>query len=40
MNNPFFGIHVSEAMELLIVFLLFIGTLAGVYYVQRWIGDY
>lgn len=36
----FYGIHVSEAVELLIVVLLFVGCLAGVYYLQRWIGDY
>ena len=34
------GIHVSEAMELLLVFVLFIGTLVTVYFIQRWIGDY
>ncbi len=34
------GIHVSEAMELLLVFVLFIGTLITVYFIQRWIGDY
>ncbi|HWI53795.1 MAG TPA: hypothetical protein VNT01_16780 [Symbiobacteriaceae bacterium] len=34
------GIHVSEAMELLLVFVLFVGTLITVYYIQRWIGDY
>lgn len=34
------GIHVSEAMELLLVFVLFMGTLVTVYFIQRWIGDY
>lgn len=34
------GIYVSEAMELLLVFVLFIGVLVTVYFVQRWIGDY
>lgn len=34
------GIHVSEPMELLLVFVLFVGTLVTVYYIQRWIGDY
>jgi hypothetical protein len=34
------GIQVSEAMELLLVFVLFMGTLITVYYIQRWIGDY
>jgi hypothetical protein len=34
------GIHVSEAMELLLVFVLYIGVLVTVYYIQRWIGDY
>lgn len=34
------GIMVSEAVELLIVLTLFIGVLATVYYIQRWIGDY
>ncbi|BDG62104.1 hypothetical protein caldi_31940 [Caldinitratiruptor microaerophilus] len=38
--SPWFGIHVSESVELLIVFLLFLGTLVGVYFLQRWIGDY
>jgi len=36
----YFGIRVSEAMELLLVFVLFISTLLTVYFVQRWIGDY
>lgn len=40
MHNPVFGIHVSESVELLFVFLLFMGTLAAVYFLQRWIGDY
>lgn len=34
------GMHVSEAMELLLVFVLFMGTLATVYFIQRYIGDY
>jgi|GEM_PF-1430579 len=34
------GVHVSEAMELLLVFVLFVGTLVTVYFIQRWIGDY
>lgn len=34
------GIHVSEAMELLLIFTLFVGVLATVYFIQRWIGDY
>jgi len=34
------GIHVTEAMELLLVFVLFVGVLITVYYIQRWIGDY
>jgi hypothetical protein len=34
------GIYVSEAMELLLVFVLFVGVLAVVYFIQRWIGDY
>ncbi|MDF2627994.1 MAG: hypothetical protein K0R39_1825 [Symbiobacteriaceae bacterium] len=34
------GIHVTEAMELLLVFVLFVGVLVTVYYIQRWIGDY
>lgn len=34
------GIHVSESMELLLVFVLFVGTLITVYFIQRWIGDY
>jgi hypothetical protein len=34
------GIHVSEAMELLLIFTLFIGVLVTVYFIQRWIGDY
>lgn len=34
------GIQVSEAMELLLVFVLFIGVLVTVYFIQRWIGDY
>lgn len=29
-----------EAIELLMTFLLFVGTLVTVYYIQRWIGDY
>lgn len=36
----YYGLRVSERMELAIIFLLFIGTLAVVYYIQRWIGDY
>lgn len=40
-HTPWYhGINVSEAMELLIIFALFVGTLATVYFVQRWIGDY
>lgn len=38
--NAWYGIHVLESVELLIVFLLFIGTLAAVYFIQRYIGDY
>ncbi len=38
--SPIYGIHVSEAAELLIVFLMYVAVLAGVYYLQRWIGDY
>lgn len=34
------GIHVSEAMELLLIFTLFMSVLVTVYYIQRWIGDY
>lgn len=34
------GIHVSEAMELLLIFTLFLSVLATVYFIQRWIGDY
>lgn len=34
------GVHVTEAMELLLVFVLFVGVLITVYYIQRWIGDY
>lgn len=34
------GIHVSESMELLLVFVLFIGVLVTVYFIQRYIGDY
>jgi hypothetical protein len=36
----YFGIHVSESMELLLIFTLFMGVLATVYFIQRWIGDY
>lgn len=36
----YYGIHVSEAMELLLIFTLFIGVLVTVYFIQRWIGDY
>ncbi|HEY8347996.1 MAG TPA: hypothetical protein VIL07_12140 [Symbiobacteriaceae bacterium] len=36
----YYGVRVSEAMELLLVFVLFIGTLITVYFIQRWIGDY
>jgi hypothetical protein len=39
-TNPIHGIHVSEAMELLLIFVLFVGTLITVYFIQRWIGDY
>jgi hypothetical protein len=40
-HQPWYhGIYVSEAMELLLVFVLFIGVLATVYFIQRWIGDY
>ncbi|HEY3363783.1 MAG TPA: hypothetical protein VGK74_01850 [Symbiobacteriaceae bacterium] len=40
-HSPWYhGIHVSEAMELLLVFVLFVGTLITVYFIQRWIGDY
>lgn len=35
-----YGTVFSEGMELLLVFLLFIAVLAGVYYLQRFIGDY
>lgn len=38
--SPWHGIHVIEAVELLVVFVLFISTLAAVYFIQRWIGDY
>lgn len=38
--SPLYGIHVSESVELLIVFVLFLATLVGVYFLQRWIGDY
>lgn len=31
------GIEVSEAVELLLVFLLFIGTMAALTFVDRWI---
>jgi hypothetical protein len=34
------GIHVTESMELLLVFVLFVGVLVTVYFIQRWIGDY
>lgn len=36
----YFGVGVSEATELLLVFVLFISTLATVYFIQRWTGDY
>lgn len=40
-HGPWYhGIHVSEAMELLLIFLLFMGVLVTVYFIQRWIGDY
>lgn len=29
-----------ESIELLMVFVLFVGVLITVYYIQRWIGDY
>jgi hypothetical protein len=35
-----YGLHVSEAVELALVFLLFIGSLVAVYFIQRFIGDY
>lgn len=38
--SGWYGLHVSESVELAIVFLLFVGVLVGVYYLQRWIGDY
>lgn len=38
--NPVYGVHVLESVELLIVFLLFISSLAVVYFLQRYIGDY
>ena len=38
--SPVYGIHVLESVELLIVFVLFISSLAVVYYLQRYIGDY
>lgn len=33
------GVRVSEAAELLLALTLFIGVLAAVYFIQRWIGD-
>lgn len=36
----FYGTVFSEGMELLLVCLLFIVVLAGVYFLQRYIGDY
>lgn len=38
--SAWYGIHVSESVELAIVFALFMCVLIGVYYLQRWIGDY
>lgn len=38
--NWIHGIFVSEAVELALVFLLFIGSLAAVYFIQRFIGDF
>ena len=34
------GVRVSEATELLIVLTLFLGVLAAVYFIQRWIDYY
>lgn len=39
-QNWIFGMAHSEAMELLLVFALFISVLATVYFLQRYIGDY
>lgn len=40
-HGPWYhGIHVSEAMELLLIFTLFMSVLVSVYFIQRWIGDY
>lgn len=40
MLSWYHGIYVSEAIELALVFLLFIGSLAAIYFIQRFIGDY
>jgi len=34
------GGHPWEALELLMIFTVFIGVLAAVYFIQKWIGDY
>lgn len=46
-SNPWYhGIKITdvgpfwESVELLITFVLFVGVLITVYYIQRWIGDY